>query len=84
MRNIIFLKIIIFFFTTNILNANPTKIDGLKFYTLGDDNMPWFNLDNEKDLIDLSNIDCQWSDGKKKPNVECIYHPYITFLKTDY
>ena len=58
MKNIIFQIIIIFFFTTNILKANPPKIDGLKFYT---DNMPWFNLDNEKDLIDLSNIDCQWS-----------------------
>ena len=65
MKNIIFQIIILFFFTTNILKANPPKIDGLEFYTLSDDNMPWFNLDNEKDLIDLSNIDCQWSHGKK-------------------
>ena len=57
MRNIIFQIFIIFFFTTNILKANPPKIDGFQFYTLGDDDMPWFNLYNEKDLIDLSNID---------------------------
>jgi len=80
MKNIIYQIIIIFYFTTNILNANPTKIDGLKFYTLGDDNMPWFNLDNEKDLIDLSNIDCQWSHGKK---TKCRMHlsPLYNFPK---
>ena len=80
MKNIIFQIIIIFFFITNNLKANPPKIDGLKFYTLDNDNMPWFNLDNEKDLIDLSNIDCQWSHGKK---TKCRMHlsPLYNFPK---
>ena len=79
MKNIIFQIILIFFFINN-LKANPPKIDGLKFYTLDNDNMPWFNLDNEKDLIDLSNIDCQWSHGKK---TKCRMHlsPLYNFPK---
>ena len=39
MKNIIFQIIIIFFFITNNLKANPLKIDGLKFYTLNNDNI---------------------------------------------
>ena len=80
MKNIIFQIIIIFVFTTNILQANPPKIDGFQFYNLGDDDMPWFNLNNEKDLIDLSNIDCQWSHGKR---TKCRMHlsPLYNFPK---
>ncbi len=79
MKNIIFQIIIIIFFITSNLKANPPKIEGIKYYTLDDDNMPWFNLDNEKDLIDLSNIDCQWSHGKK---TKCRMHlsAFITLI----
>ena len=53
--------------------GEPKDFEGLKFNTLGYDNMPLFNLDNEKDLIVLSNIDCQWSHGKK---TKCRIHFY--------
>ena len=65
MKNIFSILFLLIFFICNYAKANSPKINGLKFYTLGDDDMLWFEVDNAKDLLDLSNIDCQWSHGKK-------------------
>ena len=80
MKIILFNFFILIFFFCNLAKANLLKIDGLKFYTVGDDDMPWFDVDEPKDLIDLSNIDCQWSNGKK---TKCRIHlsPRYNFPK---
>ena len=80
MKSLILNFFIFIFFICNWAQASSLKIDGLNFYTLGDDEMPWFDVDDSEDLIDLSKIDCQWSHGKK---TKCRIHlsPLYNFPK---
>ena len=60
--------------------AYPYKIDGVNFYEMGNDGNPWFTVDKGKDLIDLDNINCEWSHGG---TADCatIVSPFVNFPK---
>ena len=49
-----------------IYDINIDDKKNFEFYSMWDDDpTPWFKPKDGKDLIDLSQIDCQWSNGKK-------------------
>ena len=68
----------------NGYNGYDVNLDDKKnfeFYSMwADDPTPWFKPKDGKDLIDLSQIDCQWSNGKKT-DCKTIISPQQNFPK---
>lgn len=67
MKNIVFAVILVIFSISFPIANENINIDDKKnfeFYSMGDQT-PWFKPKNEKDLIDLSEIDCQWTGNRE-------------------